>query len=88
MPQANEKCCSYSRTGAVGSSFQLSRTGLYVSEGPDCLPSIHNCIRRLISLGAARLAAQGPTEPGRLIGEELINCATVADVSNGELYAR
>ncbi len=26
MPQENEKCCSYSRTGAVELSFLLSRT--------------------------------------------------------------
>jgi hypothetical protein len=40
MPQENEKCCSYSRTGAVGSSFLLSWTGLHVSEGLTALPSI------------------------------------------------
>src|SRR6185437_3899301 len=33
MPQENEKCCSYFRTGAVEFSFQLSRNKLYVSEG-------------------------------------------------------
>ena len=29
MPQENEKCCSYSRTGAVELSFLLSRTKPY-----------------------------------------------------------
>jgi hypothetical protein len=84
MPQENEKCCSYSRTGAVGSSFLLSWTGLHVSEGLTALPSIQ--IIQIASDGALGLSRKGPT--GRLIREELIICATVADVSNGELYAR
>jgi hypothetical protein len=58
-----------------------------MSERADFFPSVQIASDGY-SLGALDLPRKGPTEPGRLIGTELINCATVAGVSNGEFYAR
>ena len=88
MPQENEKCCSYSRTGAVKFSFQLSRNKLSVSEGLTAVPSIQIAFDGLSPLAPSVRRVKDRTKPGRLIREELIICAAVAGVSNGELYAR
>ena len=62
MPQENEKCCSYSRTGAVELSFLLSRTEPYT--WLTAVPFTNRLHLTLHLPKRARFAIRHRTKPG------------------------